>query len=109
MLVKDHGKAVDELKSIATKKALGLPAMLEKKAREDVDDLAKKTGLDFDKAYLTTMVDKHEDSVELFEDAAKNCKDADLRTFANKLLPTLKAHHRAGLDLRSKLNELTQR
>ena len=36
------------------------------------------------------MVDGHKKAVKLFEDASKNCKDADLKAFATKTLPTLK-------------------
>jgi len=38
------------------------------------------------------MVDDHKKDVKAFEDAAKNCKDSDLKAFANKTLPTLKMH-----------------
>ena len=36
--------------------------------------------------------DGHKKAVKLFEDASLNCKDADLKAFATKTLPTLKMH-----------------
>jgi putative membrane protein len=38
------------------------------------------------------MVDGHKKTISMFEDAAKNCKDADLKAFAEKTLPTIKGH-----------------
>jgi len=37
-----------------------------------------------DKAYVNNMIDDHKDDIKEFEDAAKNCNDADLKAFAVK-------------------------
>lgn len=62
--------------------------------------LAKKTGAEFDKEYVEMMVDDHESDVKLFEKAAKDAKDPEVRSFASAHLPTLQAHlqHIQGLD-----------
>ena len=109
MLVKDHTTANEELSSLSGTKAIECPTILEKGKREDVDDLASKNGVEFDKAFVNEMVDGHKDAVNLFEDTIKDTKDADVRTFAMKILPKLKQHHRMALDLQEKLKELTMR
>jgi putative membrane protein len=38
------------------------------------------------------MIDDHQQDIKEFEDAAKNCKDAELKAFAAKTLPTLRMH-----------------
>jgi putative membrane protein len=38
------------------------------------------------------MIDDHKKDIKEFEDASQNCKDADLKAFAVKTLPTLKMH-----------------
>jgi len=90
-LVTEHTQATTELGSLSTRK--GLDPM----AREDYDQravtkLGKKTGSDFDKAYLEKMVDAHDDAIDLFEKESKNAKDPELQAFANKLLPSLREH-----------------
>nr|WP_246229545.1 DUF4142 domain-containing protein [Mucilaginibacter humi] len=55
-------------------------------------DLSAKKGADFDKAYVDKMVSDHKSTVDLFESESKNSKDADLKGFADKTLPTIKAH-----------------
>jgi len=92
MMVMDHTKAGDELATIAKTKNITLPVAPDADKQKKADDLSKKTGKSFDKAYVDAMVDGHEDAVKLFTDASQNCKDADLKAFATKTLPTLKMH-----------------
>jgi len=92
MMVTDHTKAGDELAALAKTKNITLPAAPDADAQKKADDLSKKSGKAFDKAYVDAMVDGHESAVKLFTDASQNCKDADLKAFATKTLPTLKMH-----------------
>jgi putative membrane protein len=92
MMVTDHTKAGDELAALAKTKNITLPSAPNEDAQKHADDLSKKTGKDFDKAYVDAMVDGHKKAVKLFTDASENCKDADLKAFAAKTLPTLKMH-----------------
>ncbi len=92
MMVKDHTKAGDELKSIAAEKNITLPATVSDDMQKHIDDLNKKTGKDFDKDYIKMMVSDHKDVIDAFEDAAKNSKDSAIKNFAVKTLPTLYKH-----------------
>ena len=92
MMVTDHTKANNELIEIAKKKNISLPTEPDAEHQQKKTDLAAKTGADFDKAYVDAMVDGHKKVASMFEDAAKNCKDADLKAFAEKTLPTIKSH-----------------
>jgi putative membrane protein len=92
MMVKDHSKANDEMKALATAKGITLPVAIGTDEQKVKDDLSAKTGADFDKAYVSNMIDDHKKDIKEFEDASQNCKDADLKAFAVKTLPTLKMH-----------------
>jgi putative membrane protein len=92
MMVTDHSKAGDELAAIAKTKNITLPTGPDADQQKMAADLSSKSGKDFDKAYVDGMVDGHEKAVKLFTDASQNCKDADLKAFATKTLPTLKMH-----------------
>ncbi len=92
MMVTDHTKANEELMAIAKTKNITLPNEPDADHQKTKADLAAKTGADFDKAYVDAMVSGHKKVVDMFEDASKNCKDADLKAFATKTLPTIKAH-----------------
>jgi putative membrane protein len=92
MMVKDHGKANEELMAIAKAKNITLPAAPGQDQQKELSDLSAKSTSDFDKAYVDAMVDGHKKAISLFEDASKNCKDAELKTFATNTLPIIKGH-----------------
>lgn len=91
-MVTDHSKANDELKQLATTKGLALPADTDDEHKKKLAEMAKKTGADFDKAYMKDMVEDHEKDVKEFENASKNAQDPDLKAWAAKTLPTLQHH-----------------
>ena len=92
MMVSDHSKANDEMKALAKSKGITLPDSIDSKEQKVKNDLSVKTGADFDKAYVSNMIDDHKEDIKEFEDAAKNLKDPDLKSFAVKTLPVLKMH-----------------
>lgn len=91
MMVKDHTAANDDLKAIAQQKNVTLPADMGKH-KDDYEDLSKKKGADFDKAFMKMMVDDHQKVVDAFEKTAENGTDPDVKTFASQKLPTLRMH-----------------
>jgi len=78
--------------SLAAKKNINMAATMDDKHREMMIDIQKKTGADFDKAYMKDMVDDHEKDVDKFKKHAENGVDSDLKAFASKTLPVLIMH-----------------
>lgn len=91
-MVTDHTKANDQMKALAKQKNITLPTAPGSDEQKVMDDLSKKTGKAFDKAYVKAMVDDHEKDVKMFEDESKNGKDTDVKSFAATTLPVLKMH-----------------
>jgi putative membrane protein len=92
MMVTDHSQANDKLMAIAKSKNINLPATPNADDQKTIDELSKKSGADFDKAYVDDMVSDHKKDISKFKDASKNCKDANLKSFATTTLPTLQKH-----------------
>ena len=88
----DHARAGAELKAIAQRKGIQLPANVDSRQRSELDKLAKLSGAAFDKEYMSAMVKDHETDVQDFETQAKQGRDPDIKAFANKTLPVLKQH-----------------
>ena len=88
-LQKDHSQANQALSTLAQQKGVTLPATHERKPASA--KLDKLEGAAFDRAYSNLMVQNHTNSIALFERESKS-KDADLRAFAEKTLPTLREH-----------------
>lgn len=101
-MVTDHTKANDELKELAAKKGLALPAELDKDHQEKLDEMSKLSGNKLDREYADDMVEDHEEDVDEFRDAAKEVKDPDLRAFIDKTLPVLEDHLAAAKQLKAK-------
>jgi putative membrane protein len=92
MMVNDHSSANDQVKMLAAQKNVTLPADVSEENKKKADDLMKKTGKDFDKDYVDVMTKDHEKTIDMFEKASTNVKDADVAAFANNTLPKLRAH-----------------
>jgi putative membrane protein len=90
-MVQDHGKANQELASIAKAQGLDTPKKLDAEHQSRVDELKSKNGADFDRMYSHHMNMGHADAIELFEKQSRS-GDAALAGFARKTLPTLKEH-----------------
>jgi putative membrane protein len=91
-MVDDHSKANDELKGLAAKKNITLPADIDAKEKATYDRLSKLEGAEFDRAYIDEMLNDHRTDVSEFRKEAKNGTDPDVKSFANKTLPTLEEH-----------------
>ena len=93
MMVTDHSKANDELKALATLKNITLPSTLGEDEQKHVNDMTKLSGKEFDKKYVSMMVDDHKEDIDLFKKAAEDDKtEAEVKAFAFKTLPTLQKH-----------------
>src|SRR5687768_12501719 len=66
-MVSDHQKANAELKQIASKMAVQIPAELDAKHQELHDRLSKMKGPEFDKEYMQAMVDGHQEVAQELE------------------------------------------
>jgi len=67
MMVEDHTKAGEALKSIATENRIEMPAQVDDDHKDKAEKLAAKTGADFDRDYADMMVDGHQAFVDKLE------------------------------------------
>jgi putative membrane protein len=95
LMVTDHTKANNQLKSLAKKKGVTLEAEAPKP--DKMDDAT------FDKDFMAHMVKDHEKVVAEFEAEAKDGSDADVKAWATKTLPTLKQHLEKAKEVQGKL------
>ena len=91
-MVADHGKANDSLKGVATKDNLTIPDKPNPEQQALIDKLSKKTGNEFDTAYIHAMVKAHVGDKALFTEEIASAQNADLKQFAQDTLPVIKDH-----------------
>ena len=100
-MVSDHGKANDELKDLASKKNVTLPAEPDHEQQEAAKKVLASKNID--KAYMDDMVKDHDKDVKEFEDESKAAQDPDLKAWIDKTLPVLKEHQKMAHDIKGKL------
>jgi putative membrane protein len=89
MMVKDHDKATAKLIAIAKAKDLTLPVTPDAYGQQIITELSKKSGSDFDKAYISEMIVAHQKYIGIFNQVSVTCQDPDLKAFAKKTLPII--------------------
>ena len=92
MMVRDHGQANNELKSLVSNRGITIPDSLSATHRKHLDQMRKMTGKSFDSHYISMMKEDHRKDISKFEKEANGGKDNDIKSWASKTLPTLKVH-----------------
>jgi putative membrane protein len=98
-MVDDHSKANDELKTLAQNKNITLPTAIDAKHKTHLDSMSKLSGEAFDRAYAKDMLADHQKAVAAFRTESKSGKDADVKAWAAKTLPTLEEHLKQAQEL----------
>lgn len=91
-MVEDHGKANEELKSLASSNNLTVPESMLEKHQKTVDKLSDLSGEEFDKEYMKTMVKDHKKDIKEFEKAAEKADNSEVQAWAQKTVEVLKQH-----------------
>src|SRR5512133_1073134 len=92
MMERDHSDANTKLKAAMQKVGIAVPSNMIEKHEDNVESLSKKSGADFDKAYVDLMVKDHKEDVNKFEKASSEIQDASLKQWVSSTLPVLKKH-----------------
>jgi putative membrane protein len=92
MMETEHSKTLEELKALAQANSVAIPTTLTEDSQDSYEKLQKETGKDFDEDYTELMVDKHEEAIDLFEKAAEDAENPEIRNWAQQKLPALRTH-----------------
>ena len=101
-MVDEHTKANADLVALATSKGVRVPTEPSLADKAKLKVLGMRDNTSFDKHYVKSQVDAHEDTIKLFQKEIKDGKDADVKAFASKTLPTLQHHLQEANELKSK-------
>lgn len=74
-MVQDHTKANTELEQVARAQNIPLPTELDQDHQDLLQKLQGLTGAEFDREYMSAMVDGHQDAVDLLKDHAEDLTD----------------------------------
>lgn len=102
MLITDHTKTSNELKTLAQQKSVALPDSITEDKRVIRNRLAGETGKAFDQDFANVQITAHDEAVLLFQQAINEVDDADVRAFATRNLPALQMHRQHAQQVKAK-------
>ena len=91
-MIADHTKAGAELAPIAKAHGVKLKGMMDAEHQTIREAMLKMSGPDLEKKYMDQMVADHDKTVVLFQSEITNGKEADVKGFATRTLPTIQQH-----------------
>ena len=107
-MIDDHTKANDQLQQLAQSKNVTLPTALDSRHRAELKNLSALSGTSFDKKYMSQGgVTDHGKTHALLTRIQKNAKDADLKTLASNMLPTVDEHWQTAKQMSGKASSAT--
>jgi putative membrane protein len=107
-MVTNHSKANQELTEIAQKENFNPPTEMDKKDQDTYDRLSKLKGHNFDREYMRDMVSDHKGDIAAFEKESKEGKNANVKQFAEKTIPTLKEHLHMAEEIHAEVESQTK-
>ena len=100
-MVTDHGKMLEELRTLAKKKDVALPQDANLKDMAQMKLMERKSGADFDREFMEHMVKDHEKDIQDAEGIAAKAKDPQFKAAVQKAIPVMKQH----LELAQKISK----
>jgi putative membrane protein len=92
-MISDHNKLQNDWLSMSSRSGLNLTPGYGKNHRKKLDQLQKLSGRDFDRAYMTLMIQNRKDYVDYFRKEGRGAKSAPVRELVNAGLPVLEQHY----------------
>ena len=100
----DTQRISEELKPLLKAQKASEPAELDRRNKAIQEWLAKLSGAEFDRAYMSNVATMRGQDVMLFSRAADLAHDTELKGWANKNLPALKEHQESAMAIAKKLS-----
>jgi len=91
-LVQDHQQSLDQLKKLADQKNVQVSDQLDPRRQRMIDELSSLSGAEFDKRFMNQQIRAHKRAVSLYQQAAQNNTDSEVKQFAQQNLAALQHH-----------------
>ena len=90
-MVKDHTAMERQWIALGARNGVPVPA-LDPAGKQAMSQLEKLSGTEFDRAYMTSMVNDHQQTVNVLQQLARQAQSAEVRQLAASGLPTVQQH-----------------
>jgi len=100
----DHSQANRDLMRVAGNQGMALPMRTDARHRMQLARLESFSGPQFDRVYMKGQIADHVATVALFQREANWGRNPALRSFAARMLPTLRSHKNMSFTVAESLN-----
>lgn len=90
-MVADHTRLEDQLTALVSKGRPFLPG-LGQQHEQEFNQLEKLSGAEFDRAYMTSMIQNHQNAVNTYQTQGQTAHSTEVRQYVTGALPTLQQH-----------------
>lgn len=87
-----HAKLNDQIKDLASKKVISLPAALSSDHYGKIRKIIDKKPSDQSEEYVNELIDGHKKAIDMYEKKAAECTDPDIKSWFESTLPSLRHH-----------------
>jgi putative membrane protein len=91
-MVTDHSNLESQLSASVSKGGTRFQPSMTKEHQQEVDNLGKISGAEFDRAYMSSMIRHHQQDVATFQSAGSSARSAEARQIITTGLPVLQRH-----------------
>lgn len=98
-LVQDHTDSYHQLSDLATKAGVAIPKGINTAKDATITQLVRMKGASFDRQFAQDEIASHRRAIAAFKREAEHGQDADVKAYANKMLPILEKHLHLAEDL----------
>jgi putative membrane protein len=102
-MIDGHTKLRNDFMRLAKSKRVAVVEGLGATAREQMTNLGKLRGRDFDREYISYQIADHEKALKLFKTWSKKATDSELRELSSKEATKVEEHLRLAKDVQAKL------
>jgi putative membrane protein len=95
----------NEWRAVASQGGVTISGTVNPTFQQQVARLNQLSGAEFDRAFMSTMVQNHQTAVNAFKSRGQNSSSTEVRTLVNKGLPTIQEHLRMARQLSEQVGE----
>ena len=93
-MVTEHQSMQSDWRGVASRNGVPIRTNLEPSLQQQITLLNQLSGAEFDRGYMTAMVDNHRDALNVLQSIGLNSNSTEVRALVNRGLPVVQEHLR---------------
>jgi putative membrane protein len=104
-MVSEHQTMQNEWRGVASKYGVPIASTLKASAQQQVTLMSQLSGAEFDRGFMTAMVDNHQEAVNVLQSRGLSSASTQVRTLVNRGLPIVQEHLRMARQISTQVGQ----